>query len=94
MFTTELERKVALVNLDFANDILPYSPDIDIRDFFTIQQAMEEYELGPNGGLVFCMELLLQKIEWLYERIDALEVDYLVFDCPGQVRQTSQHYLY
>lgn len=30
---------------------------------------MEEHKLGPNGGLVYCMEYLLVNIEWLQERI-------------------------
>ena len=24
----------------------------------------EDLKLGPNGGLVFCIEFLLQNIEW------------------------------
>jgi hypothetical protein len=59
---------------------------------------MEKYELGPNGGLVFCMEYLLENIEWLKERIVNLIEDqedpqnhslYLIIDCPGQVRRQS-----
>jgi hypothetical protein len=25
--------------------------------------------LGPNGGLVFCMEYLLQNLEWLHDEM-------------------------
>jgi hypothetical protein len=51
----------------------------------TLQKAMEDFTLGPNGGLVFCMEALLHNIEWLLEQIEVLDADYVLFDCPGQV---------
>ena len=31
---------------------------------------MTEYDLGPNGGLLFCIEFLLKNLEWLYSRLD------------------------
>ena len=46
---------------------------------------MEEYQLGPNGGLIYCMEYLLANIEWLEEKLSALQSHYVIFDCPGQV---------
>lgn len=52
---------------------------------------MEKYDLGPNGGLLFCMESLLQSISWLIDRIKALECHYFIFDCPGQVELFSHH---
>jgi len=30
---------------------------------------MQEHELGPNGGLIFCMEFLLANTTWLEEKI-------------------------
>lgn len=35
--TTQIERKTILINLDFANDALPYTVAIDVRDFLTLQ---------------------------------------------------------
>ena len=46
---------------------------------------MEEFELGPNGGLVYCMEYLLANFSWLEDRLRALGSQYILFDCPGQV---------
>lgn len=43
-------RPVALVNLDPANDVLPYTPDVDIADLVALEEVMEEFKLGPNGG--------------------------------------------
>ena len=49
----------------------------------------EELKFGPNGGLVFCMEFLLENMEWLEEQIggqdEAASDDYFIFDCPGQI---------
>jgi hypothetical protein len=47
---------------------------------------MEEHKLGPNGGLLYCMEYLLKNIEWLEEQIKELKTNYIIFDCPGQVQ--------
>jgi len=30
-----------------------------------LEDVMEEMELGPNGGLFFCIEYLLQNQSWL-----------------------------
>lgn len=38
---------------------------IDIRDLITLDDVMEELCLGPNGGLVYCMEYLIENIDWL-----------------------------
>ncbi len=54
---------------------------------------MEEHNLGPNGGLVFCMESLLVNFDWLEEKLIELDTHYIIFDCPGQVLQVSfQHH--
>lgn len=47
---------------------------------------MEEHKLGPNGGLMYCMEVLLENIAWLEEKLQELDTNYIIFDCPGQVR--------
>ena len=56
---------------------------------------MEEYALGPNGGLLFCMEFLLKNVDWLFSRLDKYPSipfhsvgfldHYVLFDFPGQV---------
>lgn len=43
---------------------------------------------GPNGGLVFCMEFLLDNLTWLEEQLGGegeVDDDYIIFDCPGQI---------
>ena len=50
---------------------------------------MEEFDLGPNGGLVYCMEYLLANFSWLEDKLKQLGSQYVLFDCPGQVSNTQ-----
>jgi len=53
---------------------------------------MQELEYGPNGGLVFCMEYLVEHLEWLAEQVGDYADDYLIIDCPGlQICQQPAH---
>jgi GTPase SAR1 family protein len=45
-----LGRKVAVVNLDPANDALPYECAVDVRELVSLEEVQEETGLGPNGG--------------------------------------------
>jgi GPN-loop GTPase len=77
-----------LANLDPANDVsIPYRCDIDLADLIRLEDVCEddELKLGPNGGLVYCMEYLLENVEWLIERIIEKDTRYIVLDCPGQI---------
>lgn len=47
---------------------------------------MEEVGLGPNGGLIYCFEFLMENLDWLTDALDGLTEDYLIiFDMPGQI---------
>ena len=54
-FLDELSRECNVVNLDFANDCVPYDVSVDVRELIDLESVMEELDLGPNGGLVYCM---------------------------------------
>ena len=57
---------------------------LDIRDLISIDDAVEEMKLGPNGGLVFCIEYLCENLEWLEDELSQFDEDgYFIFDCPG-----------
>ena len=84
-YLQSLGRKVAVVNLDPANDKLPYPVAIDIMDIVVLDSAARMHALGPNGALVFCLEYLLRNQDWLHEGLAALEDAYVLFDMPGQV---------
>ena len=47
---------------------------------------MEEVNLGPNGGLIYCFEFLMENLDWLTEALDSLTEEYLIIiDMPGQI---------
>ncbi|MEW5297896.1 MAG: hypothetical protein WDW36_001074 [Sanguina aurantia] len=48
-------RKVEIVNLDPANDGLPYLPAIDLSDLVGLEEVMEEFKLGPNGANTYIL---------------------------------------
>ncbi|ODQ60652.1 hypothetical protein WICANDRAFT_61219 [Wickerhamomyces anomalus NRRL Y-366-8] len=78
-------RRAHLVNLDPAAEPSEFEFTIDIRDLISLQDVMEELNLGPNGGLVYCFEYLLNNLDWLDEEIGDYNDEYLIFDCPGQI---------
>uniref|UniRef100_A0A5K3F1T4 GPN-loop GTPase 3 n=1 Tax=Mesocestoides corti TaxID=53468 RepID=A0A5K3F1T4_MESCO len=86
-----IQRACRVVNLDPAAEYFEYTPSADIRDLIQVDDAMQddELQLGPNGGLIFCMEYLCQNFGWLDEALGEAELDYILFDCPGQIELYS-----
>jgi len=79
-------RQVHVANLDPAAENFNYDLAFDIRDLITVEDVMEELGLGPNGGLIYCMEYLLENMDWLEDELDKFDDDeYLLLDCPGQI---------
>lgn len=80
------------MNLDPANDMLPYECALNITDLISLPDVMQEYGLGPNGGMIYCLEYLEQNFDWLQEGLENLkDADYIVFDMPGQVELSTNH---
>ena len=87
-----LSRPIAVVNLDPANDNISYPCAIDISSLVTLEDVMNEHGLGPNGGMLYCMEYLEANFDWLEERLRELRSDaYVLFDLPGQVELSTNH---
>lgn len=84
-FLTGLGRKVVVVNMDPANDCLPYSCEVDVSELVTLDDVMDSLKLGPNGGLLYCMEYLQANMDWLENKLKKHKDCYFLFDCPGQV---------
>lgn len=80
-------RAVQVVNLDPAAEYFDYNVAFDIRSLIHVDDVMEDEDLrfGPNGGLVFCLEYLLENVDWLQEQLGEDVDDYFLFDCPGQI---------
>eukprot|EP00794_Sanderia_malayensis_P000159 gene159-771_t len=92
-FLTGIGRKVAVVNMDPANDQLPYSCSLDISDLVTLGEVMDCLKLGPNGGLIYCMEFIEKNLDWFGAKLQELKDAgyYFLFDCPGQVELYTHH---
>ena len=73
------------LNLDPGVGKLPYSPDIDVRDYVDLNSLMDQYELGSNGSLIMANDLIATKIDEIQKEIDTINPDYLLVDTPGQV---------
>jgi len=71
-FMAAINRKCSVVNLDPANDRTSYPCALDVRDLVTIDEIMEQEELGPNGGILYALEELEHNFEWLEEGLKAL----------------------
>lgn len=79
-------RSCFYVNLDPAAEDFEHEPDLDIKDLISLEDVMEEMGLGPNGGLIYCFEFLLENLDFLTEALDPLSEEYLIIiDMPGQI---------
>ena len=76
-FLSAIGRKCSVVNLDPANDATPYPCALDVRDIVRLEDVMRAEEedgegLGPNGGVMWAMEELEERWDWLEEGLRGL----------------------
>ncbi|KAH8726508.1 GPN-loop GTPase [Phaeosphaeriaceae sp. PMI808] len=80
------KRSCFYVNLDPAAEDFAFEPDLDIKDLISLEDVMDEMSLGPNGGLIYCFEFLMDNLDFLTDPLEEVTDDYLiVFDMPGQI---------
>ena len=75
----------AVLNLDPGVESLPYTCDVDVRDFVDIVAIMKQYDLGPNGALVMANDLIASKVDDIQNDVNRINPDYLIVDTPGQI---------
>jgi GPN-loop GTPase len=81
-----------------SNPQLPYDTLFDaVQEAVKLSSVMEQTGLGPNGGLMYCMEYLEAHADDVVERVynhilreiedknSTRQAPYLIFDFPGQV---------
>lgn len=73
------------INLDPGVRIMPYTPDIDIRDYIILEEIMEEYGLGPNGAMILAADLMVNHLDDLKDEIDEFNPDWILVDTAGQL---------
>lgn len=83
------------------NSQLPYETILDVcQDIISLDSVMSELHLGPNGGLLYCMEyiehhlgevlkLLRERLGMSNDKNDHSSRAYLLFDLPGQIELTA-----
>ena len=76
---------VVTVNLDPGVLTLPYSPDVDIREYVRIDVLTEKYGLGPNGALIMAADLIAAETYKIRDEVESLRPDYVLVDTPGQM---------
>ena len=74
-----------ILNSDPGVENLPYTCDVDVRDYVDIVSIMRQYDLGPNGALIIANDLIASKIEELQNDVDNVYPDYLIVDTPSQI---------
>ncbi|MCW4008189.1 MAG: ATP/GTP-binding protein [Candidatus Bathyarchaeota archaeon] len=79
------KQDVAVVNLDPGALTLPYSPDVDVRNYVDVVALMENYGLGPNGALIMAADLIADEIENITREVEDLKADIVLVDTPGQM---------
>ena len=76
---------VGVLNLDPGVENLPYTCDVDVRDYVDLISVMKQYDLGPNGAMIMASDLIASKIDELQRDVDNVNPDYLIVDTPGQI---------
>jgi GTPase SAR1 family protein len=79
------KQNVTVVNLDPGALKLPYSPDVDIRNYVNVGDLMEKYGLGPNGALIMAADLIADEIDEISKEIEDLTSDIVLVDTSGQM---------
>lgn len=64
---------------------MPYTPDIDIRDFIVLEEVMIEYGLGPNGAMILSSDLMVNYLDEIKDEIDEYNPDWIFVDTAGQL---------
>ncbi|KAJ3259322.1 ATP binding protein [Boothiomyces macroporosus] len=77
-----MKRSIHLVNLDPAAEYFEYEPTIDIKNLITLEEVMQQLNYGPNGGLIYCLEYLLENLDWFENELQDYDDDNLIIDCP------------
>ena len=77
--------------MDPAAEHFDYEPIADIRELINVDDIMSDEDLnyGPNGGLIFAMEYLLENMDWFEEQLGDMDNDYILFDTAGQIELST-----
>ena len=86
-YVTKRDPEISAItlNLDPGVKVMPYTPDIDIRDFLVLEEVMTKYGLGPNGAMILASDLMVNFLDDLKYEIDEYNPDWVFVDTAGQL---------
>ena len=86
-YVTKRDPEISAItlNLDPGVKVMPYTPDIDIRDFLVLEEVMTTYGLGPNGAMILASDLMVNFLDDLKDEIDEYNPDWVFVDTAGQL---------
>ncbi|KAL7719369.1 GPN-loop GTPase 2 [Entamoeba marina] len=90
-FLKLMGRDPLIINLDPANVLSDYPSSVSLPSLISLDIAMQTTDLGPNGGMLYCLEYLNENIDWLIDQIEELHPQYVLIDCPGQTELFTTH---
>lgn len=76
---------VGTLNLDPGAIVLPYTPDVNVRDYIRVEDLMEEHRIGPNGALVLACDMVAERIDVVAGELEVIDPDLVIVDTPGQM---------
>ncbi|KAF8475667.1 hypothetical protein BDZ91DRAFT_774243 [Kalaharituber pfeilii] len=82
-----LKQPPYIMNLDPAVKNVPFDRNIDIRDSVDYKEVMKQYNLGPNGGIMTCLNLFATKVDQVVGILEqrAPTLTNVLIDTPGQI---------
>jgi hypothetical protein len=84
-YLISIKNSVKIVNLDPSIENIEYPNSIDIRNLIKTEDVMDEFFLGPNGALIFCLEYLMDNLVWFEKEVTFSSEKNFIFDLPGQI---------
>ena len=82
---SENDYNVATLNLDTGVNWLPYTPDVDVRDYIKLEDVALQYNLGPNGAMIASADLTVNYMLDLKDELLNLDPEIVLVDTPGQM---------
>ena len=86
-FMKAIGRDCCVINLDPANEYIPYDCEIDVSELVTVEDVMKNLSLGPNGGLLYCMEYLEKNQDWLFDKLKKVSSRYSICNVSVQIKE-------
>ena len=74
-----------IINLDPGAELLPYTPNFDIKEIVSTSELMETEKLGPNGAQIAAADIMAMHAADIREKIEDISAPYVLVDTPGQM---------